>query len=332
MRHEIWIPGSGSKRRPLFGLLFSALFLLSGCGNRPHTNITVSVAEQYGLAYAPVQVMREMGFLESALRERAQAGQSVSVNWVKLANTSAIREAMLADEIDVAFAGIPPFLLGVNGGMPWRMITGLSRCPVDLYVNDSTITRLQDLVGSHRIALPQPGSIQHILLAMAAERELGRADVFDRQLISMKHPDGMQALLSGKDISAHFTAPPYSFTEADAEGISLLLRGEDAMGAPYSFLVGIAEPDFYEDAFRLEAFRDALTQSMAYIAENPSQTARMLAESYALTPEETETFLYQRGMVFEREIRGVEAFVDFMERAGYLQRHLTWEELVPEEP
>lgn len=68
MRHEIRIQGSGYRRRPLFGFLFSALFLLSGCGNRPHTNITVSVAEQYGLAYAPVQVMREMGFLESALR------------------------------------------------------------------------------------------------------------------------------------------------------------------------------------------------------------------------------------------------------------------------
>jgi len=166
---------------------------------------------------------------------------------------------------------------------------------------------------------------------MAAERELGRADIFDRQLVSMKHPDGMQALLSGKDITAHFTAPPYSFLEEDTAGIHPLLRGESAMGEPYSFLVGIAEPEFYEDNLRLDAFRDALESAILFLAENPGETARLLAESYGLTPEETETYLYGRNIFFETEIRGTETFVDFMVRTGYLQRRLALRELVPEE-
>ncbi len=312
-------------------LLIVVILFLSACVPDAGKALTVSVAEQYGLAYAPLQIMREKGFLEAAMQDREKGGRPVTVNWVRLANTSAIREAMLANEIDVAFTGIPPFLLGVDQGMPWRMITGLSRCPVDLYVNDPSLTTLAALVGKHRIALPQPGSIQHVLLAMAAERELDRADIFDRQLVSMKHPDGMQALLSGKDITAHFTAPPYSFLEEDTAGIHPLLRGESAMGEPYSFLVGIAEPEFYEDTLRLDAFRDALERAILFIAENPGETARLLAESYGLTPEETETYLYGRDIFFETEIRGTETFVDFMVRTGYLQRRLALRELVPEE-
>jgi len=312
-------------------LLIVVILFLSACVPDAGKALTVSVAEQYGLAYAPLQIMREKGFLEAAMQDREKGGRPVTVNWVRLANTSAIREAMLANEIDVAFTGIPPFLLGVDQGMPWRMITGLSRCPVDMYVNDPSLTTLAALVGKHRIALPQPGSIQHVLLAMAAERELDRADIFDRQLVSMKHPDGMQALLSGKDITAHFTAPPYSFLEEDTAGIHPLLRGESAMGEPYSFLVGIAEPEFYEDTLRLDAFRDALERAILFIAENPGETARLLAESYGLTPEETETYLYGRDIFFETEIRGTETFVDFMVRTGYLQRRLALRELVPEE-
>ncbi len=53
-----------------------------------------------------------------------------------------------------------------------------------------------DFSPDDRIALPQPGSIQHILLSMAAEKQLGKHDVFDNQLVTMKHPDGMTALES----------------------------------------------------------------------------------------------------------------------------------------
>jgi NitT/TauT family transport system substrate-binding protein len=311
-------------RKPFLVAILILALLAGGCGagraGGREDVLSISVAEQYGLAYAPVQIMREMGYLEAALRDRATAGQPVSVQWVKLANTSAIREAMLAGEIDVAFTGIPPFLIGVDQGMPWRMITGLSACPVDLLVNDPEIKTLSDLVGNGRIALPQPGSIQHILLAMAAKRELGQADAFDRQLVSMKHPDGMQALLSGSDIVAHFTAPPYSFLEEAEAGIHPLLRGNDAMGEPYSFLVGIAEPALYEDAVRREAVRDALAQSMDYLAVHPEEAAALLAPAYGLTIEQTLDYLYRPEMLFQTDIHGVETFAAFMTEAGYLRQ------------
>ncbi len=312
----------------LVSVLVSVL-VFGACGAAGPQPLSVSVAEQYGLAYAPVQMMREKGFLEAALRERAEPEQPVSVQWVKLANTSAIREAMLAGEVDVAFTGIPPFLIGVDQGMPWRMIAGLSSCPVDLFVNNPDIDSLQALVGNGKIALPQPGSIQHILLAMAAKRELGAADALDRQLVSMKHPDGMQALLAGGDVVAHFTAPPYSFLEEATPGIRPLVRGEAAMGEPFSFLVGIADPSLYGDDIRLTAVRDALARSMAFIRDFPEEAAGLLAPSYGLTPEQTHAYLTDPQMVFQMEILGVETFAAFMTEAGYLRQMPAPDALVP---
>lgn len=307
-------------------LLVLTLLISSGC--RKPASQHLAVAEQYGLAYAPIQVMKAKGFLEAALAKRAQADQSVSVEWVKLANTASIREAMLADTLDVAFVGIPPFLIGVDQGMPWKMITGLSECPLDLMANARVPSTLASLVGSGKIALPQPGSIQHILLAMAAERQLGDASVFDRQLVSMKHPDGMQALLAGQDVAAHFTAPPYNFMETDTAGVRSILTGEEAMGEPFSFIVGIAEPLFYEDKVRFDAFMEALQQSFKFIDEHRAETVALLAASFELSPELTENYLYERGITFGDEIRGTDTFSAFMARVGYTGRQYHAEELV----
>jgi len=124
-----------------------SLVLLAGCKNEPKT---VKIADQYGLAYAPIQVMKESGYLEELL------GDEYKVEWVKLANTTAIREAMLGDSLDVGFMGIPPFLIGVDNKMEWKIITGLSKSPLGLVTNDMTINSLEDFIGNGKIALPQP--------------------------------------------------------------------------------------------------------------------------------------------------------------------------------
>ena len=315
----------------VFCLLLSLALalLLAGC-SKPAV-LKISVAEQYGLAYAPIQIMQENGFLEAALHNAATVDQTVQVEWIKLANTSAIQEAMLADQLDVAFVGIPPFLIGRDQGMPWSIFTGLSECPVELLSNDPSIKDLPSLVDAGKIALPQPGSIQHILLAMGAEQQLGDATRLDRQLVAMKHPDGLQALLSGQDIVAQFTAPPYNFIAAATPGIEVILTGEEAFGEPYSFIVGIAEDAFLQDDVRRQAFQQALDQSIQFMAEHPAETVAILAASYELTEEQTQQYLFGQRLVFGTSIRGVDHFAEFMQRSGYLEQAYGQEDVVWQE-
>ena len=85
-----------------------AALLISGCS--APAKKTLTIAEQFGIAYAPLQVMKQEGTLEKAL-------PGVTIQWVQMGGPTAIREGMLAGQIDVGFMGIGPMLIGVDTGM-----------------------------------------------------------------------------------------------------------------------------------------------------------------------------------------------------------------------
>lgn len=292
--------------------------VLVGCKAKEEE--VVKVAKQYGLAYAPIQIMMDKGFLEEEL------GDSVQIEWVQLANTAAIREAMLGNSLDIGFVGIPPFLIGYEAGMEWKIMTGLNQSPVGMVTASKEIESLEDIKSTEKIALPQPGSIQHILLAMEAKKRFGVADYYDKQLISMKHPDGMQALLSGGDIVAHFTSPPYFFKESDAEGGKVLITGKEAMGEEFTFIVGICRENFATTT-HYSGFLRALKKSMKFIQDEPEETVKILAKEFELEEAVIEDYIYHRGMIYSEEVLGLEKFLHFMEEEGYLKEKYTVEEL-----
>ncbi|WP_105616793.1 ABC transporter substrate-binding protein [Vallitalea okinawensis] len=282
---------------------------------------TVKIAEQYGLAYAPLQIMKEKGFLEEELPD-------AEIQWKKLGNTAAIREAMLANEVDLGFMGIPPFLIGLDNGMEWKIMSGLSSCPLGLVSNDPDIKSLEDIAFEDKIALPQPGSIQHILLSMAAEKQLGDASVFDEQLVTLKHPDGMVALEAGKEISAHFTSPPYLFMELDNPKHHLVVTGEEAVGHSFTFIVGVGTEEFYSRREHYEAFLKALDRSIDFMNNNKDEATSILAEVYNMEVQVLESYLNQEGMVYSNAVEGVEEFIDFMYRNEYLKENYGLEEVL----
>ncbi|MFW5712266.1 MAG: ABC transporter substrate-binding protein [Spirochaetota bacterium] len=270
------------------------------------------IAEQYGLAYAPLQVMRAQGFLEAELPD-------YEIEWSRLGNTAAIREAILAGRLDVGFMGIPPFLIGYDRGMEWRIFTGLSQAPLGLVTWREDLQSLSDFGPQDKIALPQPGSIQHILLSMACQRQLGDAQALDDRLVTMNHPDGMNALLSRRDISAHFTSPPYLMEELAAEGTRLVVSGRQAMGGDFTFIVGVATQELMNSSPQaMAALRRALAQSIDFMQTERSQVLRLLAGEYGLTEEKVAEYLDWEGMKYSQRVLGLEGFIDFMAEQDYL--------------
>lgn len=306
------------------GLFLSLLvlvdtILLSGCGPAKNTTSDtstpkISIAEQYGLAYAPVQIMKEQKLLEKHL-------PGIQVEWQQLNNTTEIREGMLAGKVDAGFMAIPPFLIGWDKGMKWKIATGLSSSPVGLVTNQKGVQSLKDLTAKDRIALPQPGSVQHILLAMEAERELGDPRKLDNQLVSMNHPDGMSALLAKKDISAHFTAMPYLAKELDNPANHQIVSGEQAMGADYSFIVGVTTDKLHDQNPKVyQAFIDSVQEAVVFIQKHPEQTAELLAKDYKLSKEEMLKYLNYPGTEYATTVEGTLKFADFMLKTGYISK------------
>lgn len=295
------------------GIVLGCLLLaLAGCAQKKPQTITI--AEQYGTAYAPIAVMRELDLLQEELPS------SINVEWVQLANTAAIREAMLAGKTHIACMAIPPFLIGRDAGMEWRICSGVSRVPMGLTTREPGVESLADITPEMRIALPQPGSIQHILLAMAARRELGDARRFDNQLVTLSHPDGMNALLSGGEVSLHFTTSPYLQQEQQA-GMTLILDGEEAMGRPFTGIVAVAGESLYREQPEVyRAFLKALKKAIDWIGEHPREAAELLAPVYGMEPDALLLEMTAPGAAYTTEIEGVEAFSAFMLEEGYLRQ------------
>lgn len=291
-------------------LIMVSLMLMIGCTR--DTEGSVTIADQYGLAYAPLQIAK----LQQLIEKRVPDAQ---VNWVQMANTAAIREAMVSGRVDVGFGAIPPFLIGWDHGMDWKIATGLSRSPLGLVTLDPELQSLRDFSAEDRIALPQPGSIQHMLLSMAAEEQLGSADALDTRIITLSHPDGVSALLSGS-IQAHFTSPPYLFTELEQPGAHMLVSGTEAFGEPFSFIVGYASRACYDSKQKLyRACIEAVQEAVTFIEEHPGEAAQLLSQVYEMDQELILKYLTAEGMVYDTQVLGIRKFSEFMHSRGYIE-------------
>ncbi len=272
------------------------------------------IAVQFGLGYAPLEVANSLGLFEK------YAG--VPVEWKQYGSGGAIREALIAGELDAGFMGIPPFIIGWDKGAPWRVATGLCTMPLGLQTNREDIPNLAAFEPGDKIAYPSPGSIQHILLSMAAEKELGDPTALDDLGVAMKHPDGAAALLGDTgDIDAHFTSPPYIFKELDEPGIWQIVSGNDAFGGPFTFIVGVTTIDFYQNRPEVHAgFVIAVAEAVSFINENPEDAAAILAPSFKLDEETTLRYMTWPGVNYTTTPYGLLGFGEFMKNAGYIEK------------
>jgi ABC-type nitrate/sulfonate/bicarbonate transport systems, periplasmic components len=292
-----------------------ALLLTTSCAKTETAGgeKTIRIAEQYGIAYAPVQIMKAQGLLEKNC-------PGIDISWEQMSNTAAIREAMVADRLDAGFMAIPPFLIGWDNGMDWKIATGLSSVPTGL-VTKTSISGLAELGEKDRIALPQPGSVQHILLAMACDRDFGNPQKLDNNLLTLSHPDGMNALLSGSDVTAHFTSTPYLEKELSTEGFHQILSGNEAFGDEFSFIVGVTTKKLHDQNPEVyDAFNQSVAEAINFINDHPQEAAVILSEAYELPEAEVLAYLSAADTKYSTTVKGLQTFSDFMLKTGYLKK------------
>lgn len=289
------------------------LLLLSGCGQNKKE--TLKIAEQFGIAYAPLQVMKEQKLLEKAL-------PGVEISWVQLGGPTAIREGMLSGDIDIGFMGIGPMLMGVDTGMDWKCFTALSANEVAFITNRDDIHSLADVKPGQRIAVLSPGCTQHILLCMAAKAQLGDMNAFDTQLTSLSHPDAMSAMLAGGEIALHVTTPPYTDLELQS-GMHKILTGQEVMGGPFTFICGVAMNDLYQNRKSLyDAFRDCLQTAIGTINSDLPAAAKALAPLYGVEESMLLEEMRYGGGIYGTALSGVDTFAKAMAELGLLSKAL----------
>src|SRR6185503_17940079 len=109
------------------------------------------IAEQFGISYLPLQMMRHLNMVEEAGKRQ---GLDIKVTWSQLASGNPMNDAMLAGQLDVASGGVGPLLLlwdRTKGNMNVRAISAINSMPLYLTTRNPAIKSLKDFTAKDKI-------------------------------------------------------------------------------------------------------------------------------------------------------------------------------------
>lgn len=286
---------------------------LSGCGgDSAGDDGKLTVAHQYGMAYAPLEIMKEQKLIEK------NYDGDIEVEWSTLNSGSAITEGFASGDIDVGAMGVAPAITGITSGVPYKICAGMSAQPHKIMTNDPSIKSVED-IGDEKIALVNIGSIQHIFLAMAAEKYLGNAHALDNNIVAMSHPDGMTSLISGS-VKCQLTTAPYVYKEMEEDGIYEVEGLESVWPNGNSFIVAVASTSLKEENPELyDAVVAALQEAIDYINNNKEEAAELLCAAEDVDAATMLEWLNDPACVYSTETKGVMEMADFMSQNDFLE-------------
>ncbi|MEG1942348.1 MAG: ABC transporter substrate-binding protein [Angelakisella sp.] len=307
-------------KKNFIAFLLAALVMLplGGCQKKQYE---ISIAEQFGIAYAPLAIMKEKKLLEEKL-------PGITVNWKQFGGPTAIREGMLSGDIDIGFMGCAPVLVGIDNGMPWKYVTGISSNEVAIVTDKPYVKTLADFKPQDKIAILSPACTQHVLLCMLAQKQLGDPNALDTQLVSMSHPDAANALLADTEIAAHVATPPYIGTEL-AAGMHTIATGDEIMGKPFTFITGVALIKFHDEhPTEYNAFIEALEQSIDYINNNMDEAVKLLAPTYGIGEAELKAQMTYNGTIYSSRLEGIPELSAAMQQMGFTKGNPAFGDIV----
>ncbi|MFN2461865.1 MAG: ABC transporter substrate-binding protein, partial [Candidatus Velthaea sp.] len=210
----------------------------------------LTIAYQPGLSYSNLIVMRERRALE-------QRFPNTKFTWTILSSTAAVRDAFIANQVQIGAGSIPPFLTGWDRGVGWKILASLNQMDLWLVAKDPTLRAFKDLKPDMKIGMPSPDSIQSLTLRKGALQQFGNAHALDTAIVSIDHPSGVQALSVGQ-LSAHLASPPFQYEEVQS-GDHILLKSFDVFGHHTFNSVYVNEKFADEHPRFIQAFYRALS-------------------------------------------------------------------------
>ena len=287
----------------------------------------VRIAEQFGIAYLPLMMMREKGLVEKHAKNAGLG--DIKVTWARFGGGAPMNDALLSGNLDFATGGVGPLLTiwsKTKGSLDVKGVATLCRMPLYLTTTNPGVNSIKDFTDRDRIALPSVKvSLQARTLQMAAEQAFGpgKHEVLDRLTVSMKHPDGTAAMLSGgSEITAHFSGPPFQQQQLRDPRIRKILSSFDVLGGPTTFVSLWARTSFREKNPRTyKAFVDAMREAMAMInADKKAASAVFIRQTKSkLDPAFVEKIVMDPENVFTTTPRNTIKYAVFMHKVGAIE-------------
>ena len=318
---------------PFRTALAVALFAVAALARAEMSEI--NVAQQYGISYLPLMIIEDQKLIE---KHAKAAGVDVKVGWAKFAGGNVMNDALLSNSLQFASGGVGPLVTiwaRTRGNLDVKAVSAINSMPLYLNTRNPAVKTIKDFTDKDKIALPAVKvSIQAVTLQMAAEQAFGEGqqNKLDPLTVTMSHPDGQTALLSGaSEVTAHFSSPPFQYQQLKTPGIRTVLNSYDVLGGPATFNVVWTTSKFRSENPKLyDAFVKAVDEATAII----NGDKKAAAETYLRLAKGKDSvadilaMLNDPAIVYTTTPQNVMKYVNFMAKVGSIKvRPDSWKDL-----
>lgn len=294
----------------------------------------IRIAKQYGLAYLPLIVVEEKRLIEKNAKG-ANLG-TVKTTWVTLGSGASANDALLSGSVDYISGGVAPFIIlwdKSKGAV--KALAALDHTPIYLNTINPEVKSIRDFTEKDRIAVPAVKvSIQAVILQMAAAQEFGNENFtkLDPLTVSLKHPDALVALLSGKsEVTAHFATPPFSFQELEYSKVRKIIDSYEILGGPHTMNVLSTTKKFYDNNPKLNrVVLQSIDEAIAWIKNNKREAAELYIKASKSNESVSEILaqLNNPQIDYDSAPLRITKFSDFLYQIGSIKtKPVNWKEL-----
>jgi len=290
-----------------------------------------------GVGFLPLQMMRAHALVEK--HARAAGIEDLEVQWLDLGGPAIMNDALLSGSVDFIAAGPPAFLTlwdRTRNSVAVKGVAAMTSLPMYLNTRAPHLKSLDDLRETDKIAVTAiKVSIPALIMQMYAREKYGAAEAsrFDRYTVTMTHPDGVLAMLSGStDIDSHFTSPPFHQRERRDPNIRTIMTTDDVMGGATTFTMLSTTTRFREqNPEAYAAVLAALHEANEMIRNDFADAARVLIEADGgggFSEEELVEVLSDPDVSFTTTPQNVMRYAEFMHAIGSISEQPSdWRDL-----
>jgi len=273
----------------------------------------VNIAHLPGIGYMPFIVMKMQNRLAKRWPQTAFSWQEVS--------PTVTTDGIITGRLQIAATGTTAFLIGVEKGVPWKMLCSANTSDLPCVVIDPKIRSIADLKPTDKIAVPSLTSSQTLVLRKGLQNAGLDPHSLDTAFVALEPPDAVQALLS-RQITAHMSAPPFYQTEVQ-KGARIILHSKDVFGVEATMAVAVANTGFAQQYPQFVAdFMKEYADAADFVRAHPDDAAKIYVadtEGKADLSETTEILRSSGGYLFRMTPRGVLQIGALMKQMGQLQ-------------
>ena len=301
------------------------------------TPLAVTIVQQRGLMYLPVDMMVSGGVLQ---QEATKLGLGkVDATARALSGPAAITDALLSGSAQYGAAALPSLmtLWDKTHGTPneVRAVGTMSNGAMVLYTINPNVKTIADFTEKDRIAVPSVRiSFNAMMLEMAAEKLWNDPHRLDHLTVGLGHADAVAALSAGygsATVTAHIAVQPFTDRGLKLPGAHVVADSREVFGGPLTQVSLLATKQTRDKNPTLfKAVGNALETSIKMCNADRDAAAALWkkAQNASENINELRALLDDPGFEFTSQPHRIAYFAAFLKRIGSMKAEVSsWKDL-----